>query len=215
MAHTWKLLKEILKGCSDIVFREFLFAQKEDIRLALVYTDGLVDKNQLSEQIMRALALEVPVASPRADISKASAYHLIKERGLCNSQIKETDRLEDVIEAVLSGDTILLLDGHPGAIINNARGWESRKVSEPETELTVRGSREGFVETLRTNTSLLRRRIKSPNLKIETLKLGRLTKTDVAIVYIRGIVNGKLVEEVKTRLQGINIDGILEGGYIE
>jgi len=208
-------IKEIFKDCSDIIYREFLFAQREDIRLALIYADGLVDKAQLSEQIMRALALEVPVAISGADISKARAYHLIKERGLCIHQVKETDRLEDVTEAVLSGDTVLLVDGHPSAIINGARGWEARKVSEPETEVVVRGPREAFVETLRTNTSLIRRKVKNPNLKIEMMKLGQVTKTDIAVVYLKGIADDKLVEEVKNRLQRIDIDSVLESGYIE
>lgn len=155
------------------------------------------------------------MATPGVDISKARAYHLIKERGLCIHQVKETDRLEDVVEAVLSGDTVLLVDGHPFAIINGARGWESRQITEPETEVVVRGPREAFVETLRTNTALIRRKVKNPNLKIEMLKLGQVTKTDVAVVYIKGIVNDKLVGEVKSRLQGIDIDSVLESGYIE
>jgi len=209
------IIKEIFNDCSDIIYREFIFAQREDIRLALIYVDGLVDKPQLSEQIIRALALELPVASPGADISKARAYNLIKERSLCIHQVKETDRLEDVIEAVLSGDTVLLVDGHATAIINGARGWESRKITEPDTEVVVRGPRDCFVETLRTNTALIRRKIKNSNLKIIELKLGQVTKTDVAVVYIKGIANDKLVEEVKSRLQRIDIDGVLESGYIE
>ncbi|TEB14432.1 Spore germination protein B1 [Pelotomaculum sp. FP] len=208
-------IKGIFQNCSDIVYRQFLFAQREDIRLVLIYTDGLPDKHQVSEQIMRALSLEVPMAAPDADITKASAYHLIKERGLCVHQVKETDRLEDVIEAVLSGDTVLLVEGHPFAIINGMRGWEARQVSESENEMVVRGPRESFVETLRTNTALLRRKIKNSDLKLEMMQLGRVTKTDVAVVYVKGIANDKLVEEVKSRLQGIDLDSILESGYVE
>lgn len=208
-------IKGIFQNCSDIVYRQFLFAQREDIRLVLIYTDGLPDKYQVSEQIMRALSLEVPMAAPDADITKASAYHLIKERGLCVHQVKETDRLEDVIEAVLSGDTVLLVEGHPFAIINGMRGWEARQVSESENEMVVRGPRESFVETLRTNTALLRRKIKNSDLKLEMMQLGRVTKTDVAVVYVKGIANDKLVEEVKSRLQGIDLDSILESGYVE
>ncbi|TEB07400.1 Spore germination protein B1 [Pelotomaculum schinkii] len=208
-------IKGIFQNCSDIVYREFLFAQREDIRLVLIYTDGLADKHQVSEQIMRALSLEAPMAAPDADITKASAYHLIKERGLCVHQVKETDRLEDVIEAVLSGDTVLLVEGHPFAIINGMRGGEARPVSESENEMVVRGPRESFVETLRTNTALLRRKIKNSDLKLEMMQLGRLTKTDVAVVYVKGIANDKLVEEVKSRLQGIELDSVLESGYVE
>lgn len=108
-----------------------------------------------------------------------------------------------------------MVDGHATAIINGNRGWEARAISQPEAEPTVRGSRESFVETLRTNASLIRRRIKSPNLKIETLRLGEVTNTEVAIAYIEGIVNEKLVGEVKSRLERIKVDGVLESGYIE
>jgi spore germination protein KA len=208
-------IKKIFQNCSDIVYREFLFAQREDIKLVLIYTDGLADKRQISEQVMRALALDASVVIPDTEISKAKAYHLIKERSLCINQVEETDRLEKVIDAVLSGDTVLLVDGHGRAIINGARGWDSRQVAEPENEMVVRGPREAFVETLQTNTAMIRRKIKNPNLKIEMFKLGQVTKTDVAVVYIEGIVNSKLVEEVKSRLQGIKIDSILESGYIE
>ena len=124
-------IKAILDKCSDVVYREFVFAQNDRIRIALVYTDGLVDTTQVSNQIMRALSLEVPVAAPSKEITKASALEFIKKRGLCINQIKETDRLEDIIPAILSGDTVLLVDGHSTAIINGARGWDARQISDP------------------------------------------------------------------------------------
>ncbi|WP_238455562.1 spore germination protein [Desulfolucanica intricata] len=210
-----KYLKEIFQGCSDVVFREFLFAQKEQIKLVLIYIDGMTSKSQVSDQIMRALALEVPMAADKDLITKTNALHFIKMRGLCVHQVNETQKVEDVVDAVLSGDTVLLVDGHATALINGSRGWESRSIEESPTEGVVRGPRESFVETIRTNTSLIRRKIKSPSLKIEMLKLGEVTKTDIALVYIKGIVNEGLVKEVKKRISGIKIDGVLESGYIE
>jgi len=208
-------IKAVLDKCSDVVYREFVFAQNEQIRLTLIYTDGLANKAQVSEQIMKALALEVPMAVPGQEITKARALEFIKQRGLCIHQITETDKLKEVIHAILSGDTVLLVDGHATAIINGARGWEARAISEPEAESAVRGARESFVETLRVNTALIRRRVKSPDLKIETLRLGEVTATDIAIAYIEGIVNEKLVAEVKSRLERIRVDAVLESGYIE
>ncbi|SHI86539.1 spore germination protein [Desulfofundulus thermosubterraneus] len=210
-----KQIKAILDKCSDVVYREFVFAQNEQIRLALIYTDGLADKTQVGDQITKALALEVPMAVPGQEISKNRALEFIKQRGLCINEIQQTSKLRDVIQAILSGDSVLLVDGHDIAIVNGTKGWASRAISEPEAEPTVRGARESFVETLRTNTALLRRRINSPNLKIEVFKLGEITNTDVAIAYIEGIVNEKLVAEVKSRLQRIKVDAILESGYIE
>jgi len=208
-------LKTIFKNCSDVIFREFVFAQNEQIRLALVYTDGLTDKSQISEQVMRALSLEVPMVVPGQEISKARALEFIKQRGLCIHQIAETSQMEKIIDAILSGDTVLLVDGHATAIINGARGWEGRAVEDSKVEVMVRGPRESFVETLRTNTSLLRRKIKNPALKIEVMKIGQVTRTDVAIAYVQGIVSPGVLNEVKQRLGKIKIDAVLEGGYLE
>ncbi|AGL00895.1 spore germination protein [Desulfoscipio gibsoniae] len=208
-------LKEIFNQCNDIIFREFLFAQREHIKLALIYIDGLTDKSQVSDQIMRTLSLEVPTATDKAAITKENAWHYIKMRGLCVHQLQESQKLEDVINAILSGDSILLVDGHATALIVGSRGWAARSIEESKTETVVRGPRESFVETLRTNTSMLRRKIKNPNLKIEALQLGEVTKTDIAVIYIKGIASDGLVQEVKNRLSKIKIDAVLESGYIE
>ena len=115
----------------------------------------------------------------------------------------------------MSGQAVLLIDGTDKAIISSVRQLESRSVDEPQTEPLVRGPRDGFVESIRTNITLVRRRIKSPRLKMELLKIGTISQTDVAVLYIDGIANDKLVNEVKERLGRIEIDGVLESGYLE
>ncbi|SFH11798.1 spore germination protein KA [Desulfotomaculum arcticum] len=210
-----EIFRNIFKDCSDVVIREFIFAQKEEIKLALIYTEGMVDKNQVGEQIMKALALEVPMTSGSSDITKANALHFIKMKGLCTQQVKESSDLDEILNAVLYGDTVLLVDSHAAALINSSKGWHTRAIEDSKTEMVVRGPRESFVETLRINTSMIRRKIVSPDLKIESILLGKVTKTHIAVLYIKGIVNEKLVQEVKKRLSRIKIDGILESGYIE
>lgn len=207
-------IKEILSECSDVIFREFYFAQDERIKLAIVYMDGMVDKIQLTAQIIRSLMLDAPLVES-GEFTRDQAFTLIKKKILPVQHVEETSNLGKVIDSVLSGDTVLFVDGHGRAIISASRGWESRKVEESQTEMVVRGPREAFVETIRVNLSLLRRKIKSPDLKIEMMKLGRVTKTDVAVVYIKGIANDKIVAEVKERLDRIKIDAVLETGYIE
>lgn len=210
-----RTIKNVLDKCSDVVYREFVLAQNEEVRLALINIDGLSDKTQVTQSIIRALELEIPALDPGREITKARALEFIKQQSLCTDQISETDKLQDIIRGILSGDTILLVDGHSTAIVNSIRHWESRSISEPTVEPVVRGPRESFVETLRTNTALIRRKIKSPGLKIETITLGRVTGTDMAIAYIEGIVDEKLVAEVKNRLNRIDIDSVLDTGYIE
>lgn len=208
-------IKAIFSDCSDVIYREFDFAQDDRIKLALVYIDGLTDKKQISDQIMRALMLDAPLMEQDREFTRERALTLIKKKLLTIHQLDETDNMGKVTDCLLLGDTVLLVDGHATALINGARGWESRTVEESQTEMVVRGPREAFVETLRTNTSLLRRKIHNPNLKIEEIKLGKITRTRVALIYIKGIADEKLIAEVRKRLSGINVDSILETGYIE
>ncbi len=208
-------LNTTFSQCSDLVLREFVIAQQEGIRGALLYIDGMADKLQISEQIMKTCILEFPMANPSLELTSANVLNIIKNRCLTIHQVKEASKLADLIDAILAGDTILLIDGSTTALINGARGWEARSVSESEAEVVIRGPREAFVETLRTNTALLRRKIKNSNLKMEKIVLGEATKTDVVIAYIKGIVHDDIVAEVKRRLNHIKVDSILEGGYIE
>jgi spore germination protein KA len=107
------------------------------------------------------------------------------------------------------------VDGVAEVLVLSTVGWEKRAIEEPPSEVVVRGPREGFTETLRTNTALLRRKIRNPNLTFEIMNIGKQTKTEVCIVYIRGIAYDSLVAELKRRLQRIKTDSILESGYIE
>ena len=130
-------------------------------------------------------------------------------------EIKPEKDLGKLVDFVLSGDIILIMDGEPEGLVISSRGWEARSVSEPEAEPLVRGPRDGFTENIRTNTSLIRRRLKTSRLKLESLEIGSITKTAVIITYIDGIVNEKLVAEVRERLARIKTDSILESGYLE
>ena len=95
------------------------------------------------------------------------------------------------------------------------KGYPTRSIDEPLSEPTIRGSREGFIEDLRMNTSLIRRRLCTPNLKIESLSIGEISQTNIAIAYIEGIVNKDILAEVKRRLSNIQIDVVMESSYIE
>jgi len=109
----------------------------------------------------------------------------------------------------------LVIDGSDHAILANLQQKEGRAINEPDTEPVVRGPKDGFVESLQVNASLIRRRIRSSRLKLELFKVGSLTKTSIGVFYIQGIANDKVVEEVRRRIKRIEIDGILASGYIE
>ncbi len=105
----------------------------------------------------------------------------------------------EALDAILSGDAVLFIAKTDEALVIGSRGWANRGVTEPETESIVRGPREGFSETLRINTSLIRRKIKHPSLRLVSLKIGDLSRTDVVVVYVENIASPDVISEVLKR----------------
>ncbi|MBP2654734.1 MAG: spore germination protein [Firmicutes bacterium] len=202
-------LKAIFAQCSDLIIREFNLGATEQIPAALVMIEGMVDRGAINESILKPLLF----TKYNGDINGTLAF--IKANVLSVANIKEIRTVREVVDEVLAGNAILIIDKSDIALVSEVKGWESRSVEEPDTEAVVRGPREGFVETIRTNTALLRRKIKNPNLKIEALKVGEKTQTAICIAYIKGIVDERIVQELKKRLDKIEIDAVLESGYIE
>ena len=129
--------------------------------------------------------------------------------------IKTVSQINELVNGVLKADVGILIEGQTDALLASLAGFEKRDVEEPASEITIRGPRDGFTESIGTNTTLLRRRIRSTRLKFEPLSLGELSQTDVVIAYIEGIALDSLLEEVRKRLGRIQIDAILESEYIE
>jgi spore germination protein KA len=140
---------------------------------------------------------------------------VIREEIITNTKADQADHWTAILDALFSGDTILFVDSLKSAIVLGTRKWVDRGVQEATTEQVIRGSKDSFSETLSTNTMLLRRRIKSHKLQFEYIKVGSLTKTDILVAYIDGVVNPKLVEEVKKRINRIETDAILATTEIE
>ena len=123
--------------------------------------------------------------------------------------------MREVVLAVAEGLCVVLIDSACTALACAVQGWAQRSPEEPSTEATVRGSKEGFVESLRVNTSILRRRIADPRLHIEERRLGRVTRTLVAMAYVQGIARPSIIEEVRSRLDRVDVDSIQESGQLE
>jgi len=181
----------------------------------MVCIEGLVDKERIDGRIMEPLLIHARVAEPTPVKGKNRLLQFIKDNTLTAMEYTEVHSLEEVLEKILFGNTALFIDGLAVALLINTVGYKARDIEEPDTEAVVRGPREGFTEEIRVNVALLRRKIRSPDLRLESMFLGRVTNTTVCIAYIHGIANDKIVEEVRKRLQRIEIDGILESGYIE
>ncbi|WP_234489615.1 MULTISPECIES: spore germination protein [unclassified Paenibacillus] len=174
--------------------------------------EGIEGEDPEKGRIREDINENEPGAAPEED---ERFLRLFKEKALAIGEIYEISEWSKLYIHLMSGDTILFIDRIGIAVIASTKGGERRSVSEPESQTVIRGPREGFTESIRTNTALLRRKIKSPNLWLEEMQLGRVTQTDVGIMYIHGIVDEKNVDEVRKRLSVIDIDGVLESGYIE
>ncbi|HWQ74209.1 MAG TPA: spore germination protein [Syntrophomonas sp.] len=206
-------LREALGNSSDLKIRLFRFGTRDCLSGALVFIDGLVDNTVLTEAILRPVTNWQP-----EEKTLPTGQELVNElaqKVLCSGYVKAVSLLPELISACLSGDTAILLEGCSSGLIVSTKGWDKRSVSEPQSETVVRGPREGFTENLRTNTALIRRRIKSGQLRAEHMTVGRKTRTDVCLMYLNGVADPKVVETVKYRIDRLDVDSILESGYIE
>lgn len=209
-------IKQSLGHSTDLVARDFNIGPDGKLTLALLYTDGLVDKQVIAGHIESIMYDKASGSlAGKSEAAQTDILKTLRSDVLKSAEMTEIADFDSLYRALLSGECIFLVDGLAQGLAVGARGWLDRGVTEPSSENVVRGPREGFTETLRTNTSLIRRKIKDPNLWVDAKQIGRVTKTDIAIMYIKNIANDGIVKEVHARLDRIDIDGILESGYIE
>lgn len=209
------ILKESFDKCSDVFFVDINLNNIQHTKAVIVFADTLCERqlvnNLLLEPIMKGLSM-----LPREDQNSVNELaDIILGRLLSNINTKKETEINNVINFILLGYAALFIDGCPYAIISAVHGMDYRPVEEASTEPNMRGPRDGFVENLSTNVSLIRRRIRSSELKIELMDIGKLTMTRVAFCYINGIINEDVIIEAKERLKKIETDSILASGYIE
>lgn len=204
------MIKEILGNSSDLVIRQIRVSGKT---LAIAYIEDLADK-KLVKVVLESLLLKRPLVE-QAGLNLDANMERWREMGVPLGEVTAVQNMGEAITGLLNGNTCLMGDGWPQALLVDTKGWEKRAISEPQTSIVVRGSREGFVENIRTNMALVRRRLRHPNLRVESLVVGDVTNTQISIMYVDGIVNSKLVAEVRERIRRIKIDGVLEGHYLE
>lgn len=199
-----KYFKEVFKDCSDVMYRPFKINEK---RAYFIYIDGLVNIEMVQHFVLEELL--------HSNVDFDTSIEKLEDEVISLGHVTEATTLDNLANLLLDGNTLLLIDQYQKALIFEAKGYETRGVSEPESEAAIRGPREGFIENIRVNTSLIRRKIKTSNLKIVSKKIGEQTKTNVDVMYIDGIVDQKVLAELHNRLNRIEIDGVLETGYIE
>nr|WP_218895727.1 spore germination protein [Neobacillus niacini] len=212
LTETEKQIKDILGNNEDLKIKHFkIFGQ---FSAACVYFSSLVDKDSLNKDILKSLMYE-PDHLMGKEKPLTQLIDMILTETIYHSEAKVGDSIDQLIQLMLRGETVIFIDGIKEAIHIGTRKVEKRAIDQPQTEQVILGPREGFIESIATNIALLRYRLPTPDFQVKTMKIGRLTKSTVAICYLKGIANETVIKEVEKRLSEIDIDAILDVGYLE
>jgi spore germination protein KA len=206
--------RKLLGKSPDITIRQFVFNTEKNWTAAIIFLENMADKDLIKESILNPLkANAIEIAAKESGPRQFA--NIIKSQLATVCAVKVDLSFKGASESIWAGDTVLIMDGLNEALIFRTRHLIHREIGIPETEITIRGPRESFVEALDTNITLLRRRISHSELTLEVYKAGRKTNTNIGVLYLKGVVNEKIVAEVGKRISRIQIDGILGAGYIE
>ncbi len=202
-----KTLKNEFNNSTDFLSRTITVS---GIDVGLFMCEGMINLQTMSEFIIEPLcALNLDNPTPE------NLLDWIENRwALCADQTVVYE-IKDVTKFMMSGFVVLIINGIPCAVAMGMQGFMIRSISPPETEVNVRGSHEGFVEALRINMTMVRRRIKSPTLKFEMGTAGKRSRTDYFLVYLDDKVSPELLKETKKRLSEIDIDIVLDSTYLK
>ncbi len=204
--------------CNDIVSREIRVGRNGCIPIYICYIDMMINRDTIDYNVLRPLLFEGRLS----DYDKEQIYSLgsdlyevLLSNGISTLDLTYTEDIDEVVKAVLVGDTPILVDGLQKAIILSTKGYKNRGVPECTTEVIVKGSKEAFSEVFRINTTLIRRRIKDSNLKVKQMSLGKRSQTYIGVMYMENLVRQEVLDEVFKRIDKINIDAILDSSYVE
>lgn len=206
-----KLFSDIFVKDSTLKSRTIKNRFNKQLECCVLYFEGMVENSFISASIIS------PIMNCNfSDFdSNENLFETIKDEIIISTYIQVTKDINELIRALTNGDTIVFIEGFSDCMIINSKGWKMRNITEPSTEKTLRGPKEAFTESLITNISLIRRKVRNPSLKFQFRELGSETNTRICVCYLEGIAQQKILDELNSRLDKIDIDGILDSEYIQ
>ena len=216
---------------SDILIRDFnLIAQNKTYKAFLVYIDGMVDSKLINDFVLNPLMLRSQnntysdnirqITSENNNnifVKKISKFNLedyIYESLMPQNNLTKESELNKLVESVNSGNCVLFIDTLEIGFDIDVKGFKQRSVDTPQNENIINGPQEAFVENIRVNTSLLRRILNNENLVIESMQVGEISKTQVAVCYMQNIINPELIKEIKYRINNLKLDSLISSGQL-
>lgn len=197
---------------SDIVLREFdINYEGSIVKAFILFFDGMTDREVINNYILKPL-----MVMSGMDIKESSNLEdFIARQLLPHCQVKIEQAFSNVVDEINFGGCGLFADGVALAFSADVKGWDHRGIEKPNNEIVIRGPQEAFNELLRTNTAQIRKRLKDEDLIVEDVAIGKVSKTPCSILYIKDIVNERLIDEVRRRLDSIHVDYMLDSGVLE
>jgi len=198
-------LKADFGAANDLLIREVTLKDVNKTKVAIVGIDGLINATDAQDFVLKLMTAEFVNDVPKnAEAIFAFFYHSWISMFSADTGATVTDLYDNI----LNGHVIVLIDGVARFMMFDCKGWQSRSVAIPQTEKSLWGPKDSFVETIRYNTAMIRRRLRDPRLRFDAHQVGRLTKTDVFVAYIEGLTNPEFVQLANERIKAIDIDTI-------
>lgn len=201
-------IQEAFRDCGDVIMREFRVGGGEG-RLFMVYTDNIVDGDAIQDFIMTNIMARCKTQGTKGLLES------LMEDVIAIGEMAKITTLREVYDAVLLGDTVLLMQGDDFALQASTKGFPSRGVNKAETEVVVQGPKDAFTELMSVNVVLTRRRIRDTKLKLKRKKVGTRSKTDVALMYMEDLVRPEILQKVEQQLEQMDTDSMPDSGYME
>lgn len=203
------LIKSIFTDDETLIVRYFENQIDTSIKCCAIYTDSMVDNRLFNEDVIKPIQLYKFARKNAADF-----IDVVSKQITLSDSVDKAAELDKLIQAIVYGDTVLLVSECSEALILNTKGWVFRAIAEPEDEKVMRGPREGFTEALLVNLTMLRRRLRTQDLKIKYKTFGARSQTKGCICYLEGVVNKNVLTELENRLGKFSMDGVMDVNYI-
>ncbi|HIZ64966.1 MAG TPA: spore germination protein [Candidatus Blautia pullicola] len=202
-------VRQRLKDCDDFIIRPMLLGEEKKIACLVVYIEVAVSNMVLEDSVIGKLVNHM------WEMPSDEILEFVRDNGMGISDVQPMDTMEKAFAAMLAGNALFFLDGYEKAIKVSSKGYPNMGVSEASREKVLRGSKEGFSDVVKTNSALVRKRIRDTRLKVKQKTLGERSQTVVQILYMEDLVRPGLVEDIERKLDSFVIDGVLDSGVLE
>ncbi|MDR6550225.1 spore germination protein [Paenibacillus qinlingensis] len=209
LEHNESIFKQIFQKSDDIVFRKVQMCGQN--HWLIIYFETLVDEVLIDDYVLKPMIAK----SDKQDHVVIEKTDELDDHIISNGWTCVTSKVSEIVNQVLKGQAAVLTIGNSEAMMVKVNSKSQRSLEEPSSEPVIRGPRDGFIENLSTNIGLIRSRLKTSRLKLECFTIGELTQTQVSIMHIAGIASETIIEEVRQRVSRIQVDGIIDSGYVE